>query len=94
MDKLREWLLEVVVKKGGPSLIRGAILGIFAWLLAKQGALASFGIVADQATHTVTVHLDQLNMALVAGLPAVLAAVIKIFNHQASEIIKPSAPTN
>jgi hypothetical protein len=89
MDSLKSWLFEVGVKKMGPSAIRGAILGIFGWILAKQGALATFGIIADQATHTITIHLDQLNMVLIAGLPAVLAAAIKMFNHQANEVVLP-----
>lgn len=89
MDSLKEWLIEVAVKKMAPSAIRGAILGIFSWVLAKQGALAAFGIVADQASHTITIHLDQLSMFLIAGLPAALAAGIKMVNHHADEVVLP-----
>ncbi len=89
MDSLKQWMVEVAVKKMGPSAIRGAIIGIFSWILAKQGALAAFGIVADQATHTVTIHLDQLSMVLIAGLPAALAAAIKMVNHHADEVVLP-----
>ena len=89
MDNLKQWVIEVAVKKMGPSAIRGAILGIFGWILAKQGALAYFGIVADQAAHTITINLDQLSMFLIAGLPAALAATIKMVNHHADEVVLP-----
>ena len=81
MDKLKEWLLEVAVKKMGPSAVRAGILGLLGWVLAKQDALQAFGIVADKAAQTITIHLDQLNLAVVAGLPAILGAVIKLLNH-------------
>lgn len=89
MDNLKQWAIEVAIKKMGPSAIRGAILGIFSWVLAKQGTLSAFGIVADQATHTITIYLDQLSMFLIAGLPAVLAAGIKMVNHHADEVVLP-----
>lgn len=92
MDSLKQWLIEVAVKKMGPSAIRGAILGLFGWLMAKEGMLSSFGVVLDQATHTITIHLDQLNMVLVAGLPAALAAVIKMLNHHADTAVKAILP--
>lgn len=90
MDSIKQYFIEVIVKKMAPSFLRGAILGVLGWVLAKQGALVSFGIIADQATHTITIHLDQLNMALVAGLPAALAAVIKLVNHHADAILPSS----
>src|SRR5262245_41349917 len=52
MDNLKVWLVEVGVKKMGPSAIRGAILGLFGWLMTKEGLLASFGIVSDATAHT------------------------------------------
>jgi hypothetical protein len=88
-----DWIIDILIKKGGPSFIRGAVLGIFGWILAKQGALATFGIIADQASHTITIHLDQLNMALIAGLPAIMAAIIKIVNHQASAVVTKATQT-
>ena len=84
---MKEWLLEVGVKTFGPSAIRGAILGISGWLLAKEGALSAFGIVSDAAAHTTIIYWDRLSMALIVGLPAIIAGVIKATQHQATQII-------
>jgi hypothetical protein len=78
---MKEWLMEVVVKKMGPSALRGAVLGVFGWLMARQGLLDSFGVVSDAANHTTTVYWDKLSTALIVALPALLAAVIKLVNH-------------
>lgn len=87
MGALKDWLVEVGVKKMGPSAIRGAILGLSGWLIAKQGLLATYGVVSDAAAHTTVIYWDKLNVALVALLPAMLAAAIKLANHQASQAI-------
>jgi hypothetical protein len=88
MDKLKGWLIDVAIKKFGPSAIRGAILGLGGFLAAKSGLLSSFGIVYDQATHILTINLDAISLLAVAGLPAVGAGVIKVLNHQADEAVK------
>ena len=69
------------------SAIRGAILGLSGWLLAKEGALTAFGIVSDAAAHTTTVYWDKLSSALVIGLPALIAGVIKLTQHQATQLV-------
>jgi hypothetical protein len=93
MGSIKTWLIEVAVKRMGPSAIRGAILGICGWLVAKAGFLATFGIVYDGTTHIISVNLDKLNVALIALIPAVLAAVIKLVNHQGNQIINPPKTT-
>ena len=87
MDNVKDWLLEVGVKTFGPSAIRGAILGISGWLLAKEGVLSSFGIVSDATAHTTTIFWDKLSVALIVGLPAIIAGVIKTTQHQATQLI-------
>lgn len=91
MGSFKEWLLEVAVKKMGPSAVRGAILGVSGWLIAKQGLLSAYGVLSDSTAHTTTIYWDKLNMALVLALPAGLGAVIKMLNHQGNEIISKSA---
>lgn len=92
MESLKNWLIEVVVKKMGPSAIRGAILGLAGFLAAKEGALGAFGIVYDTSAHIITISLDKLNLALVALLPAAGAAVIKLLNHQAVAVLPGNEP--
>lgn len=84
---IKGWLLEVGLKKLGPSAIRGAVLGLSGWLIAREGLLAPFGIVSDAVTHTTTIYWDRLNLALIASFPALLAAAIKLVNHQAVQAL-------
>lgn len=87
IDQLKTWALEIGIKKLGPSAIRGAVLGIASWLIAKDGLLSSYGIVSDAAAHTTTIHWDQVSTALIVGLPAIIAAVIKLTQHTTTAVI-------
>lgn len=88
MDSFKTWLIEIGIKTAGPSAIRGAILGISAWLLAKENVLSAYGIVSDAALHTTTIYWDKVSVALVLGLPAAIAAIIKVGNKHANTAIK------
>ena len=81
MDTLKAWLVQIGIKRLGPSAIRGAILGLSGWLMAKGGMLESFGIISDAAAHTTTIYWDKMNDGLILLLPAIMAAVIKLMNH-------------
>lgn len=83
---MKDWLIEVVVQKGGPSAIRGAVLGLIGWLAVKENIIP--GVHTDTATHITTIAWDQVSAWAIAGLPAITAAVIKMFQHQTQTIIK------
>lgn len=85
---LKTWIIDVLIKKFGPSFIRGAILGLAGFIAAKEGLLAHFGVVYDAASHIVTVNLDTLNIGLVALIPAIGGGVIKVLNHHADTAVK------
>lgn len=91
MGSIKNWLIEMGVKTAGPSAVRGAILGISAWLLAKDNVLSAYGIVSDASAHTTTIYWDKVSVALVLGLPAAIAAVIKVANSHAASAIKSAA---
>jgi hypothetical protein len=97
MDKLKEWIIEVAVKKMWPSAIRGAILGIVGWMVVRNDILAPFGITSDAIQHTTTIYWDKLQTALIVGLPAAVAAIIKLLNHHADSLftqtVKPESTT-
>lgn len=97
MGTIKEWFIEVAVKKMGPSAIRGAILGLAGWLVTKEGLLTPLGILYDQATHIITINLDMVSLWAIAGLPAIGGAVIKMLNHQGNVVVekmKPKDPTD
>lgn len=81
IDQMKTWMWEIGLKKLGPSAIRAAILGIASWLIAREGFLTSYGIVSDAAARTLTIHWDQVSSALIVGLPAIIAVLIKLTQH-------------
>lgn len=88
MDKLKGWLINVVIKKFGPSAVRGAILGLTGFLAARHELLAPLGIVYTQTTNILTIDFNIMSIWAVAALPAIGAGIIKILNHQSNEAVK------
>jgi hypothetical protein len=84
---MKDWLIRLGLNEAGPSAIRGAILGVSGWILVRNGALTHFGIISDVAAHTTTIHWDQLSVAAIASLPAIIAAVIKLFQVHGENVI-------
>lgn len=90
---MKGWLVETVIKTFGPSAIRGAILGVSGWLLAKENILAPFGIVSDAIAKTTTIHWEQMSAAVVIALPALIAGVVKMTQKEAQKVIQPKGET-
>jgi hypothetical protein len=82
-----DWLEKVGLTQFGPSAVRGAILGIAGWLLTKNGMLSHWGIVSDAAAHTTTIYWNELSVAAIAGLPAVIAGVVKLLQYHGTNAI-------
>ena len=90
-DSIKQFLIEVAVKKMGPSAIRGACLGLIGWLAMKNNLVP--GVHTDAVSHVTTIAWDQVSGWLIAGIPAGLAAVIKLVNHSAASVITTSGTT-
>lgn len=88
IDKLKVWFLEIAVKQLGPSAIRAAVLGVASWFIAKEGLLAPFGIISDAVARTTTIHWDKVSDALILGLPAIIAVIIKLTQHTTTAVVK------
>jgi len=82
---MKDWLTNVMLQKFGPSAVRGGILGVVGWLAAKSGALAHWGVTIQG--HIVSVDGDKVSMAVIAGLPALAAGLIKVVQHHATATI-------
>lgn len=92
MDSLKEWLLEVGIKKMGPSALRAGFLAVGGFIAAKAGMFSSFGVVYDKVNHLITIDLNQLNAAATTyliGSAAAGGALIKMLNHHADEVVLP-----
>ena len=85
LQNLQNWAVEVLIKKGGPSAVRGALLGLVGFLAAKNGLLAHFGIATVNGI--TTIDWSKVSDLAIAGLPAVAAGVIKILSHHTTEAI-------
>lgn len=86
---MKTWLIEVAIKRMGPSAIRGAILAVSGFLVAKAGVLSGYGVNYDEATKTISVnlaHIESILTVLVAS--GGLAGLIKGMNYHAKEIVK------
>lgn len=86
---MKDWLINFGLKTFGPSAVRGAILGLAGWLMARENLLTAFGIVSDAAAHTTTLHWDQLSLGVIALLPAIGAGLIKVTQKQTTQAIQP-----
>ena len=88
MDKIKLYVTEVLIKKLGPSALRGAILALTTFLIAHADMLGNWGVIYDGSAHTITLNLDKLSIALVLGLPALIAAVLKLISHTAKPTVE------
>ena len=87
MDSLKNWFVEVGIKKFGPSAIRGGIGIVSAYMLAHAGAFEKLGIFYDQAAQTITVHLSALQDGLDVALLASIAGLIKVLNYHGGQVV-------
>lgn len=87
MDSVKLWLTNVALKKMGPSLIRAAVAWVVAMVAAHAGMLATFGVIYDQAAHTVTLHIDTLQAWLLGGGLGLVTAFLAAAQHHATATV-------
>ena len=89
MEAIKLWIINVGIKKLGPSFIRAALAWVIALVAAHQGILATFGIIYDKAANTLTLHLGTLEGWLLgAGLGVITAALAAAQHHTEAVITK------
>lgn len=88
LDSLKMWLIQVGIKKMGPSLIRAALAWVVALIAAHEGLLAAFGIVYDKVAHTLTLHVDTLESWLLGVGLGLITASLAAAGHHAGETVK------
>lgn len=81
MDSLKEWFIEVAVKKMGPSLIKGAIAALVGIMMAHQGVLDALGISYDKAGNTIDINLTTFSVWAVALLSGGATALFTALQH-------------
>lgn len=87
MDSLRTYLVEVVWKQMGPSLIRGTLAVLVGFVAAHHGALAMFGLTYDPTQNTLVLDLDALGKYLLPlGAGALTAAFAALQHHAVATV--------
>jgi len=82
LDQLKTYFTEVLVKKCGPSFIKGAVGALFVYLGAHQGFLNSLGISWDASGHILNIDFDMLSTwAFTIGSGAIMAALTAAQHH-------------
>jgi len=87
IDQLKTYFIEVLVKKCGPSFIKGAVGALFVYLGAHQGFLNSLGISWDASGHTLDIDFDTLSTwAFTVGSGFIMAALTAAQHHTSATI--------
>ncbi len=87
MDSLKEWFIEVAVKKMGPSLVKGAIAALLGILMAHQGLLDALGISYDKPGNTIDINLTTFSVwAVTAGTGLITALFTAVQHHTVAAV--------
>lgn len=81
MDSLKEWVIEVGVKKLMPSLVKGAIAALVGLFLAHKGVLDAIGVSYDATGRTIDINLDTLTIWLVTIGTGLITALFTALQH-------------
>lgn len=87
MDSIKLWLINVGLKKMGPSLIRAALAFFVGIMAAHAGILATLGVVYDATAKTVTLHIDTLQTWLLGGGLGLITAALTAAQHHTTAAI-------
>jgi len=87
MDSLKVWVVEVLYKKLGPSLIKGALAAVVGLVAAHHGALASIGITYDPTQNTLNLDLDTFGKYLLPLGAGFLTMGFTALQHHATAVV-------
>jgi hypothetical protein len=90
-EQMKDWIINVGIQKGGPSLIRAALAGLIGILLAHSNQLAALGIVYDKPTDTILWHLTTAREWMGTIGLGLVASMFMVGQHHIEEAIKPAA---
>ncbi len=78
-ESLKTWAVEVLAKKMLPSLLKGALVFVLAYLAAHAGILAKIGV--SVVGNTIVLNLDTLQATGGALLMGLLTALLTAAQH-------------
>lgn len=97
MDSLKTWLVEVALKKLGPTAMAAGISALFALLAAHQGLLEQWGITFGTwplqwtgdppSGHVILIELDTVSTAALALMAALVTAAMAAAQHHTAAAV-------
>lgn len=96
MDSLKTYLIEVVLKKLGPTAAAAGISALFGLLAAHQGLLEAWGITfgtwplawtTPPSGHVIVIELDTISTGLLTLLAAGAAAFVAASQHHVTAAV-------
>lgn len=98
MDKLKTWLVEVAIRKIGPSAMASLIASGVALAAAHQGLLESWGITVgmwplvwpagqEPSGQVILVELGTVSSMALAGLGALVVSLVMAGQHHATAVV-------
>jgi hypothetical protein len=87
MDSLKEWIIEVGIKKMGPSLVKGAVAALVGIMMAHQGFLDALGISYDKPGNTIDINLTTFSVWVVTMMTGGLTALFTAIQHHTQAAI-------
>lgn len=99
MDTFKTYLVEVVWKKYGPSLVKGAIAAFMGYLASHAGILESWGITSgvwplswpsgsEPSGHVILIELDTISAAKITAIGGFVMATFTAIQHHTVAAVK------
>lgn len=98
MDSIKTWLVEVGLRKLGPTAMASAISALFALLAAHQGLLEQWGITYGiwplswasgqvPSGHVILIELDTISTSALTLIAALATAAMAAAQHHATAVV-------
>jgi hypothetical protein len=84
---MKQWLIETIVKKFGPSAIRAGVVALLTGLTAYAGVLTQYGVIVDKVARTITIHFDTLEAAVLVLVMALIGGTVKVANTEVKKAL-------
>ncbi len=84
---MKDWLIQVVVKKFGPSALRAGVVALLTAITAYSGVLEQWGVIVDKVARTITIHFDTMEVVVLGLVMAMLGGTVKVAQATGKEML-------
>lgn len=87
MDSFKSWLEEVVLKKMGPSFVKGVIAYVLGYIATHSEMLSKMGIVYLADVQDIVIHLKVFSVWAGAAVVGLGMAAMTLIQHHATAAV-------